>query len=35
MKLVSRMKRNIAKFDLKPQDVEFCKDLNTSAEILH
>jgi hypothetical protein len=33
MKLVSRIKKNIAKFDLKPQDVGFHKSLNTSAEI--
>lgn len=30
MKLVSRIKRNIAKFDLNPEDVGFCKELTFS-----
>jgi len=33
MKLVSRIKKNIAKFDLKPQDVGFGKTLNISVKI--
>jgi hypothetical protein len=33
IKLVSRIKKSITKFDLKPQDVGFYKSLNTSAEI--
>ena len=33
MKLVARMKRNIAKFDLKPEDVGFCNQLNISSQI--
>ena len=33
MKLVSRIKRNIAKFDLKPEDVGFCNALNTNTQI--
>lgn len=33
LRLVSRIKKNIAKFDIKPQDVGFDKLLNTSAEI--
>ncbi len=33
MKLVSRIKRNIAKFDLKPEDVGFSNNLNTSTHI--
>ena len=32
MKLVSRIKKNIAKFDLKPEDVGFCNSLILSAE---
>ena len=31
MKLVSRMKKNIAKFDLKPEDVGFGNLLDTST----
>jgi len=31
MKLVSRIKKNIAKFDLKPEDVGFCNSLNMSC----
>ena len=33
MKLVSRIKKNIAKFDLKPEDVGFFNALNTSTQI--
>ena len=33
MKLVSRIRKNIANFDVKPQDVGFCKELSTSAKI--
>ncbi len=33
LRLVSRIKKNIAKFDIKPQDVGFDKLLNTSTEI--
>jgi len=33
MKLVLRIRKNIAKFDIKPQDVGFNKALITSAEI--
>lgn len=31
MKLVSRIKRNIAKFELKPEDVGFDKTLTVSV----
>ena len=33
MKLVSRIRKNIAKFDIKPQDIGFDMLLNTSTEI--
>ena len=33
LRLVSRIRKNIAKFDIKPQDVGFDKILNTSVEI--
>lgn len=32
LKLVTRMKKNIAKFDIKPEDVGFCNSLNKSYE---
>jgi hypothetical protein len=32
LRLVSRIKKNIAKFDLKPQDVGFDNALNTNAQ---
>ncbi|VAW28061.1 hypothetical protein MNBD_BACTEROID06-507, partial [hydrothermal vent metagenome] len=32
LRLVSRMKKNIAKFDIKPQDVGFHKLLNTNVQ---
>lgn len=33
LKMVSRIKKNIVKFELKPEDVGFCNSLNLSAEI--
>lgn len=32
LKLVSRIKKNIAKFDIKPEDVGFCNSPNLSSE---
>ena len=31
MKLVNRINKKIAKFDIKPEDIGFSKQLNTSA----
>jgi len=31
MKLVSRIKKNIAKFELKPEDIGFCNTLNLNT----
>lgn len=33
LKMVSRIKKNIVKFELKPEDVGFCNSLNLSANI--
>ena len=32
MKLVNRIKKNIIKFELKPEDVGFCNSLNMSCD---